>query len=239
MASDHARVLRAIWQDEDFLALSMHAQRLYLLLLSQPKLTFCGSLDYRPDRWAKLASDASTDAVEDALSELEAARYVVVDHDTGELVIRSWVRHDGVCSSPNLIRAMWKAWEALESKTLRRVVLCELPGKAFEDGFGSEKSSLAPPAKALVELAEAKGSANPSANPSAKGSATPVPSPAPLHPGPQGLGVESVFTTEHDDGPAPSGGPSTAHSDEQRALNVAAARELRNGLRAVGEREAS
>lgn len=175
MASDHARVKRSIWQDPDFVALSPDAQRTYLLLLSQQKLTFCGTLDYLPQRWARLGRDVTAEDVERSVVELEQQRYVIVDRDTQELLIRSWVRHDGVCDSPNLIKAMWKAWTAVESHDLRRHVMDQLPEVAFDEGFGGapKKGYQAPP-EAFVER-----SSNPLPKGSEKGSTTPVPSPVP------------------------------------------------------------
>ena len=50
MARSEARVLVSIWSDPDWLALTSTAQRAYLLLLSQPKLSLAGCLDWMPQR---------------------------------------------------------------------------------------------------------------------------------------------------------------------------------------------
>ena len=126
MARDHARIQVAIWSDPDFRSLTGAAQRMYLLLLSQPRLTYCGSLDYLPGRWAMLGAGEDIARVEHAVKELEAANYVAVDRDTSELLIRSYVRHDGLLSSPNVTKAMVKDRAALLSCELREIVDDEL-----------------------------------------------------------------------------------------------------------------
>lgn len=126
MARDHARIFLSIWADPDFRNLNRAPQRMYLTLLSQARVTYCGSLDYLPGRLSTLAADETPATVEATVSELEAANLVVVDHEVSELLIRSFVRHDGLLSSPNMCKAMLKDRAALLSDTLRGVVDAEL-----------------------------------------------------------------------------------------------------------------
>lgn len=188
MARDHARIQCAIWRDPEFVALSKDAQRLYMLLLSQPKLSLCGGLDYTPGRWAQMADDDTHEFVEAAAVELAEEGFVLVDDDAAELIIRSFVRHDGVCDSANLIQAMWKAWASLYSEQLRQAIVWELPDKAFERGFGEQKKDYEAPPEA-IEMRAVEPLPTPLPNPSprgsGKGSPTPVPSPYPSPP-PQG-----------------------------------------------------
>lgn len=181
MARDHARIQCAIWRDAEFTSLSKDAQRIYMLLLSQPNLSLCGRLDYTPGRWANLAGDDSVTEIEDAIGELQTAMFVLVDEDAAEIIIRSFVRHDGVCDAANLIQAMWKAWGGMFSDTLRQAVVQELPDVAFQKGFGDEKKAYEPPREAL-EMRERDPLPNPSPKGSPKGSEkgspTPVPSPS-------------------------------------------------------------
>ena len=182
MARDHARVMCAIWSDPQFLALSARAQRMYLLLLSQPKLSLCGVVDFTPGRWQSLAAGETLEDVHAAVEELSAHRFVIVDDKAQEVLLRSFVRHDGILDSPNLVQAMWKAWTGTYSVLLRAAVVDELPDIAFEVGFGSSKKDYEAPREAL-QMRQAEPSSNPSANPSANSepnpSATPVPSPSP------------------------------------------------------------
>jgi hypothetical protein len=91
-----ARLQVSIWSDADWLALSVDAQRAYLLVLSQPGLSLCGVIAYTPRRWATYAAGDTTERLEAAIDELEERRFVVVDRDTEELLIRSFMRRDRV-----------------------------------------------------------------------------------------------------------------------------------------------
>lgn len=132
MARDHARIQVGLWSDPDFRTLSTAAQRMYLVILSQPRLSYCGTLDYLPTRLAVLAADETPEDVEQAVKGLEAARYVVVDRDTHELLVRTFVRHDGLLGSPNVTKAMLKDRAGLLSEPLRNVLDDELR-RAYRD----------------------------------------------------------------------------------------------------------
>lgn len=127
MPRTHARVLTSIWGDDDFKALSPDAQRVYMLILSQPKLSYCGVLPYTPRRWATLAAGDTLKAILRAVKELVAARFVVVDEDAEELWVRSFVKHDGLLKSPNLVKAMWKDFAEVQSQAIRKAFLKGLP----------------------------------------------------------------------------------------------------------------
>lgn len=126
MASDHARVLRSIWLDDDFLDLSIPAQWLYMHLLSSPGLTFAGTLEWRPKRIAQRSKTASVDLLEAALAELQESLFVLHDEDTDEVMIRSFARGDGLLKSPNMAVAYSKAFSLIGSRTLRSVAVFEL-----------------------------------------------------------------------------------------------------------------
>ena len=158
MARDHARIHVAIWSDPDFRSLESSAQRMYLLLLSQPRLSYCGSLDYLPTRYAMLAPDEDDSSVERAVKLLEADRFVVVDRDSHELVIRSYVRHDGLLSSPNVTKAMVKDRAALLSERLRDVIDEELNRAWLEDSKRAGWKGLKAADPALFQKVTAKGS---------------------------------------------------------------------------------
>lgn len=147
MARSHAKILATVWTEPDWLALSQGGQRLYMLLLSQPKLTLIGLLDYLPSRWARLAADTSLATVEAHIDELEASRYVVVDRDTDELLVRTLVKNDVANSrlldNTNLLRGMWNAWNTIQSPHLRAVAVDNIPASVWD----SPKAR--PPAQAL------------------------------------------------------------------------------------------
>lgn len=147
MARSHAKILAAIWDDDDFVALSSGAQRLYMLLLSQKKLTLVGLLTYTPSRWARLAPDTTLASVEGHLDELEASRFVLVDRDTDELLIRTLVKHDKdntrMLGNVNLLRGLWNAWETIESRQLQHEAVHNIPASVWD----SPKAT--PPTQAL------------------------------------------------------------------------------------------
>lgn len=132
MARDHGRIHVAIWADPAFRALERDPQRMYLLLVSQARLTYCGALDYLPGRLATLAADEDEQTVDHAVKVLEGERFVLVDRTTQELLVRSFVRHDGLLGSPNMTKAMLKDRAALLSDDLRTAVDREL-ARAFRD----------------------------------------------------------------------------------------------------------
>jgi hypothetical protein len=134
MARSHGKLLCSIWEDDDFLALPAGAQRLYMLLISQRKTTMVGCLDLKPARWARLAPDTTIDDIRQAARQLHDARFIVLDEETDELVVRTLVRHDGVraTANSNLLKGFWSAWESIESPTLRRVVIAHIPDDVWE-----------------------------------------------------------------------------------------------------------
>lgn len=148
MARSHAKIHCSIWDPgSDFIALTGGAQRIYQLLLSQKKLTLVGLLTYTPSRWARLAADTTLASVEGDIDELEASRFVVVDRDTDELLIRTLVKNDvangRLLDNVNLLRGMWNAWTAIESRLLRLVAVENIPASVWD----SPKAQ--PPAEAL------------------------------------------------------------------------------------------
>ena len=126
MARDHARIRIDIWADDDWRDLPSLPQWLYLHLLTSPALNFCGVTDWRPARIAALAAELTGDDVEYAAAWLEAGEFVVIDRASEEVLIRSWVKHDGLVSSPNMTKAMAKAHAAIGSSIIRAVVVDQL-----------------------------------------------------------------------------------------------------------------
>lgn len=133
MAS-YAPLYHSIWTDEDFAGLSPAAKLLYVMLVSHPKLTRCGALDLMPGRWSK-ATGLTREAVENALEELTADRFVLVDHHSEELVVRSKVKNDHP-GTWQQVKSVWKAWSVIESQTLREALTREFPDScwAFPEG---------------------------------------------------------------------------------------------------------
>lgn len=132
MARTHARIYVDIWLDAKFCDRSARAQRLFLLLVSQPDLSPCGTLTYAPGRWAMLARDTKADGIAAALAELVADGYVLVDELTAEVWIRSFLRWDGVLSQPNVALAALNAAGRVFSPTIRGAIDADY-GTALKD----------------------------------------------------------------------------------------------------------
>lgn len=128
----YARIFATIWSDPDFVARTANAQRLYLLLVTQPDVSHCGVLPLTERRWARLALDTDVDSVRAALTELEANAFVIVDEHTEEVLIRSYIKHDGQWASPNGQKAIEKARSRVLSTPLAKGIDASL--KALSEG---------------------------------------------------------------------------------------------------------
>lgn len=82
--------------------------------------------DWRPNRLAALAAGRRPDEVREAASELAQGLYIVTDDDTEEVLIRSFMKHDGLLHKPNVAKAMVKAYNQVFSLTLKGVIVHEL-----------------------------------------------------------------------------------------------------------------
>lgn len=125
MAREYAQINVSIWQDEDFRALPALAKQLYLDMWLHPGLSYCGVVDWRPGRFAGLHPDLSTDDIQALADCLEARLFIVVDKETEEALIRSWVRFDGLLRQPRLAVSYANAYAATISTPIRRVIVHE------------------------------------------------------------------------------------------------------------------
>lgn len=126
MARDRANIRTDIWNDDDFRQLSANAQLLYLQLLTSATLTYAGVADWRPKRLAALAHNRTASDVENAAQELVNGLYIIIDEDTEEVLIRSFLKHDGLLQKPNVAKAMVTAYGQVYSLTLKGVIVHEL-----------------------------------------------------------------------------------------------------------------
>lgn len=172
MASEHARIRRDIWADDDWRDLTSSEQWLYLHLLTSPALSFCGTTDWRPSRIAAATGELSASDIQVFAQGLTAARFILADDETEEVMIRSWAKHDGLVRSPNMAKALAKSYAAVASKVLRGVIVDQLTIlRSKEPDLGGwehieevmKKRSL--PFDEGVEILSSNPSGNPSANP--------------------------------------------------------------------------
>ena len=88
-------------------------------------MSYCGVRDWRPSRISGLTSSYSADDVRRAARCLEARHFIVTDDDTEEVLLRSWVRFDGLMRQWRLAVSFVNAYTDTASDTLRRVIVHE------------------------------------------------------------------------------------------------------------------
>lgn len=208
MPRTHAELRIDIWNDDDFRRLTIHAQLLYLQLISSSSLSYAGVADWRAARIAALSADADRTNVELAADELVAEHFIVVDRDTEEVLVRSFFKHDGLLNRPNVTKAMIREFADVASPMLRGVIVHQLNKLRGQfptwKGWGVEeigrilsREAIDPfgmpvfhpvrnPSENPSENPSGNPSGNPFPNPSAKGSQVdpPLPTPFSLLPAP-------------------------------------------------------
>lgn len=133
MARTHAKMKCELLQHEGFPLLDADGQAAWQIIMIQPKLSLVGCVDYMPARWATHTAGMTEARFDAAVWQLEQHGFVVVDEDTHELLVRTFVKHDGVASAnENLRRGVWSAWRAIASKRLRKVAVDNMPDSLFE-----------------------------------------------------------------------------------------------------------
>lgn len=148
MARDRANIRTDIWNDDDFRGLSPQAQLLYLQLLTSATLTYAGVADWRPKRIAALAAGRTPKQTEDAARELMDGLFVVIDEETEEVLIRSFLKHDGLLQKPNVTKAMVTAYGQVYSMPLKGVIVHEL--NRLHDKFPDWRGFVLPEVQALL-----------------------------------------------------------------------------------------
>lgn len=126
MAQKFAQIQLRIWVDKDFLALSSDAQRLYFLLLSQEDRGPSGLLSLRARRWAGLSADGTVEKVMAALAELDDASFLVVDTETAEVLVRTFIRNHEIFKHIRMLRTALDQAERAESERIRSALGQEL-----------------------------------------------------------------------------------------------------------------
>lgn len=110
--------VRALTHDQQWL----YDHALYL----RAEMSRCGVVPYRPAVWAELATDTTETKVRRWLKGLEHHRLVVVDERYSEVLVRTYVRHDGLLGQPNVVANMVSDFTLIHSPTIRAAFLTEL-----------------------------------------------------------------------------------------------------------------
>lgn len=144
VARMYGKVLVSAWVDKDFVQLTRRAQGTYFFLISQAELNHVGVLPMTLNRWAARSADGTRETVLEDLRELARANFIVVDEQEEQLLVRAYVRNDEGWKSPNIMKAISAAAQAVGSATLRAVLREEiqkidtsgLPDKTVNDKTG-------------------------------------------------------------------------------------------------------
>lgn len=126
MAREKASINLDVWADTSFRALTAPAQALYFKLMSHPKLDYCGVTEFHPGRLAALSNELTVDEVMYAALELSDGFWIVVDQATDEVMVRGYLRHDGVLRQPKLAVSCALAYSAIASNKIRAVIVHEI-----------------------------------------------------------------------------------------------------------------
>jgi hypothetical protein len=197
---DHSRIHTDIWGDDDWLDLSPGAQHLYFVLYTWPP-SLCGAGDWQPRKVAARAAGWTVPSVLDAAEELVAGDFTLIDLDTEEYLLRSWIKHDTLYRVQNMAVSIANARAALASRTLRGVVVHEvlklrdsepkldswnkdavvkmLGQKAIDPSDVEWPSPWDSPSASSWASGKVSPKDQPEPSPSASGRATPAPTPSP------------------------------------------------------------
>lgn len=126
MAREFGAFYYSAWNDMDFRTLPDPAQALYFKLVVHPSLSWAGVGDWRPGRIATMSQGLDADGVRHVAACLIARRYIVVDDDTEEFLIRTYLKHDRIMRHAKLSVSMAKAFGDIGSNDIRMVLSDEL-----------------------------------------------------------------------------------------------------------------
>ena len=161
---DFAQIKLSIWNDDSFLDLSSDAQLLYFVLISHPTMNRAGVGTWHAGRLSGLCSSWSRPVVESAARELVDGRFIVIDEDTDEFLVRTFVRHDGLMKQRNLATTMAREFAAVGSRSIKGVVVWEL--RRLHEEHPEFKGWESDEALALLKKRAIDPSSDPSVDPS-------------------------------------------------------------------------
>ena len=125
MARSFGRLFASIWDDEDFRAVPVPGRLMYAFLVSQPDLDHAGVIPLRERRWSHDLALPVSDITE-CIKGLSASRFVVVDEDTEELLVRSLIRRDEIWKQPNVFKSAASSAVAVKSAAIKNALLGEI-----------------------------------------------------------------------------------------------------------------
>ncbi|MBP2208184.1 hypothetical protein JOJ86_005910 [Rhodococcus percolatus] len=130
MPREYGKAWFSMFTDDHFTSQLNIDKFLYMTLLGQPSLNYAGVTPINFKRWRKAIREGdrmpSELEAKAALIRLERNDYVFTDDDTGEVLVRSFMRRDEVHKMPNVMLSALRAAAQVESPKLARVLAAEL-----------------------------------------------------------------------------------------------------------------
>lgn len=124
MARSEARLQFDIWQ-RGLSGASPHAKLLYAVVLTEQTVNHAGVGRLCLPLWAANAGLSLAEA-EKALGELCDGRWLLTDETTYEVLVRTFVRNDGVAKEPYVLKGALKEALLTQSPQLRVAIAAEL-----------------------------------------------------------------------------------------------------------------
>lgn len=130
MAREFGKLWFSMFTDEDFARQPVGDKYLYQTLLGQPSMNYAGvqAINMRRLRKANRDGDVlpSEAEIEKRLIRLEERGFVFTDDETGELLVRSFMRVDGIIEQPNVLKSALRQAAQVESPKIAAVLLSEI-----------------------------------------------------------------------------------------------------------------
>ena len=133
MPREYMPYYASTWNDPQWRDLTVAQQQAYSMIGSQGNISACGVLDVPLRRLTKLAADLTVESLQQQIDVLARRRFLVVD-DTGEILVRSYIRHDGLLKmGTRPAKQIARHWHMIDSRTISRAVVTELRRLYRED----------------------------------------------------------------------------------------------------------
>jgi hypothetical protein len=126
MARRYAQVRPDMWLDDDWRALTAPAQHLYLVILTDPGLSYAGVAEWKPGRLRQRAQEWNATDLLVAAQECSGRHFLIFDDETEEVAVRSFLRHDGLMKQPRMAVSMASAFGQIGSNKIRAAIVFEL-----------------------------------------------------------------------------------------------------------------
>jgi len=130
VAREFGKMWFSMYTDEDFARQPIGDKWLYQVLIGQPGMNYAGVQTINMRRWRKALRDGdampSEAEIEKRLIRLEAREFVFTDDETGEVLIRSFMRSDKIVDQPNVLKSALRDAGHVESPKIAAVLLSEI-----------------------------------------------------------------------------------------------------------------